>query len=117
MLRTIYLVVIGVYLSGCASYSWRHPSKGKSELNKEEYACFERAVQAFPYELKTQTEIAYAPPLKMSCDPRDKKANCEKSIDIYMPPPTTIVDANQGNRDRFFDLCMKARGWSLSRDK
>ena len=119
MLRVVNLVVIGVCLSGCASYSWHHPSKGQSELHKDEHACFERAAQTFPYELRTQTDVGYTPPLKTSCNTRDKQANCEKLQDIYlyMPPPTTVVDANQDNRDRLFDLCMKARGWSLSKDK
>ena len=119
MLRTIcYLAVIGMCLSGCAGYSWNHPSKGERELKQDEHKCLEKSVQAFPFNFETKApEIDYTSPPKTSCNEHTYygKANCEKIPDIAMPPPSEMVDANEEKRDRVFDSCMKAKGWALQK--
>ena len=109
----IYWTLFAVCLSGCATYSWHHPSKGKEEAHKDEYACFDKAVKTFPYELKTQVDPVYP---TMPCNVKDKQNNCEALIAPYTPPSTSIVDANQANRDRMVGLCMRSKGWVLSKD-
>lgn len=96
-------------LSGCATYEWVNPAKSPEQLKQDKYQCNFESSQAYPAAFKT----TYTPVYQSEAD---KKRDRELRR-VPPQPITNVVDANEDNREKFFNQCMEVRGWSLEKVK
>ena len=114
-LFSCFLLVLSI--SGCATYSWYHPYKGTNEFNQDKYTCIQQSAQAFPVVVKQSTYgTGYTSPSHTTCSSYYGQMNCTTTPGTYVPPVTSSVDVNEGNRTQAFNSCMIANGWSLRKD-
>jgi len=46
MKKIIYLLVVVIIISGCATTQWQHPSKTASDFEKDKYECMNQGVES-----------------------------------------------------------------------
>lgn len=104
--------------AGCTTMTWQHPSKNNNEYLADRFACIGSSAKAFPAELVSeQIAPGYTTPIQTECTKRDNGKNetisiCTTSGGNYVPPRISTFDANENNRDKYFNACMEAAGWT-----
>lgn len=111
-------VLLALLLTGCASYAWFHPTKGQAQFNQDTYRCNLEAAQTFPPNYQTLTTgTGYTTSGTTNCTSWGNQTNCTSTPATYTPPTQTRIDTNMKARDNAYNLCMRAGGWELQRQK
>lgn len=110
----IFVLALIVSLAGCAQYEWRSKTKNQSSFDGDRYNCIRQAAQTYPAIMQ---QIAYGTaiqtPTQTTCVTAGDQVSCTTTPGQYTPPPTSMVDVNEGNRTQAYNACMTANGWEL----
>lgn len=111
----LLLVAITLMISGCAKrYEWYSYTKSNSDFNSNNYSCQQQAAQLYPPIIQTVSYgTGHTTNSTTTCTGDYSYRHCTTTPGKYVPPPTSNVDVNQGNRDQAYSSCMSANGWAL----
>lgn len=112
-MKTKWLILSVLFLSGCATFEWIHPTKSKTTFYEEKLACEETANrlawQRFP-QPQNVTINKTTVQVQNNSDSAQNKDSSSKHEDGYSDPDSYSRSSYQDDR---FEDCMKSKGWML----
>ena len=116
MSRLLGYLLVTVLVSGCATYSWRHPTKSENEFPQDKYDCTRQSARLFPVVLQPQVESHATRQSHTSCKSRPGHTDCKTTERSIETPAKAAVDVNSANRNDAYISCLNARGWQYVQD-
>ena len=114
-MRILFGTIVAFSLSACAT-AWVKPGAGPQEFNVDNAACDAQSYRAAPPNISQTPYITGSLPYHVVCGGKPgEQAHCEPVPLTYMPPGSMPPDRNAGKRERAYDECMLAHGWSKQR--
>jgi hypothetical protein len=113
MRKRIFLTVAaGLSLAACATL-WDKPGGTPAEFETDKSACSAQAYQMYPPMMQQVTLIpGHYTPVQTICNGFGNMVTCNTTGGDYVPPVTSMVDENQGNRNNTVRSCLVSDGWN-----
>jgi hypothetical protein len=108
--------IAAISLCACAT-AWVKPGAGQQDFNVDNAACDARSYRDAPPAISQTPYITGSLPYHVVCGGKPgEQAHCEPVPLTYLPPGSMPPDHNAGRRERAYEECMAARGWSQQRE-